>query len=121
MAGAKADVLYEVRAPSDLGFHAAPSLCPPPCCTHALSASRCATDWQGSVLEAEPKELFFSTHMDENHADCILRSCAVHYWQRDRKPSLSAWDVVNSSQHEFLAWRAYDNKNVSRRRTRRRC
>jgi len=68
--------------------------------------------YEGSVLEAEPKELFFSTHMDENHADCILRSCAVHYWQRDRKPSLSAWDVVNSSQHEYLAWRAYDNKNV---------
>jgi len=68
--------------------------------------------YEGSDLTAEPKELFFSLHFDENHADCILRGCSVHLLQTDEEPIPAVWDKLTDSMHEFVAWRAYDNKKV---------
>ena len=69
--------------------------------------------YEGEELEAHPKELFFSLHMDENHADCILeRAPKVHLLRSPENPKLEAWDFVDDSQHEYIAWRAYDNKHV---------
>jgi len=68
--------------------------------------------YDGRKLQAEAKELFFSMHMDENHADCILRACSVHLLQTDEEPLAAVWDRVADSMHEYVAWRAYDNKKV---------
>ena len=66
--------------------------------------------WGGEKLFAEPKELFFSLHLDENHADTILRACSVQLREADSAPAFEAF--TNLGRHEFLAWRAYDNKKV---------
>merc|ERR1711965_467060 len=50
--------------------------------------------------------------MDENHADCILRACSVHLLRTNDSPSFTILDAIESSNHEYLAWRAYDNKQV---------
>lgn len=45
--------------------------------------------FEGGVLTASPKELFFSLHLDENHSDCILRPCNVHLCEdRAKAPQL---------------------------------
>jgi len=77
-----------------------------------MSGAKGDVEFEGATLDAHRKELFFSLHMDENHADCILRSCSVHLTRSPEEPSSSVWDTVSSSQHEYLAWRAYDNKHV---------
>lgn len=66
--------------------------------------------FEGATLEAAPKELFFSLHLDENHSDCVLRPCNVHL-REDRDSARSLADSL-TSQHEYFAWRAYDNKAV---------
>ena len=78
-----------------------------------LSGSKGDVEYDGEVLTAEHKEMFFSLHTDENHADCILRPCKVHLIKvpEDEPPALM-WDEVAESQHEYVAWRAYDNKKV---------
>ena len=50
--------------------------------------------------------------MDENHADCILRACSVHLIRTAEEPEPSIWGEVADSLHEYVAWRAYDNKKV---------
>jgi len=77
-----------------------------------MSGAKGDVEFEGAKLVAQPKELFFSLHMDENHADCILRSCAVHLLRAPEGPEAAAWDTVEGSRHEYLAWRAYDNKHV---------
>ena len=62
---------------------------------------------KGNALAPHEKELFFSLHDDENHADCILRSCQVNMLLRGEEPSLSVWDAVADSAHEYIVWRAY--------------
>ena len=42
--------------------------------------------WDDRTLDAMPKELFFSLHPDENHADCILRTCTVLFHREDFEP-----------------------------------
>ena len=59
-------------------------------------------------LRVDRRELFFSLHLDENHADCILRSCTVYL--EEERPGGHKWDALG--RHEFLAWRAYDSKKV---------
>ena len=75
-----------------------------------MSGAKGDVEYDGQRLDAHPKELFFSLHMDENHADCILRACSVHLVRTNDDPAGSIWDEL--TQHEFLAWRAYDNKHV---------
>ena len=78
-----------------------------------MSGAKGDVEYDGEVLTAEPKELFFSLHTDENHADCILRPCTVHLVRvpQDEPPALM-WEDVMEMQHEYVAWRAYDNKHV---------
>ena len=68
--------------------------------------------WEGDELSARSDELFFSLHMDENHADCILRACTVHVLNTPDEPPSGCWDAIRDERHEFLAWRAYDDKKV---------
>ena len=42
-----------------------------------MSGARGDVEYEGGKLRAQRKELFFSLHMDENHADCILRSLTL--------------------------------------------
>lgn len=77
-----------------------------------MEGAKADVEFEGRELSARAKELFFSLHMDENHADCILRQCSVHLLQTDDEPPESSWDVVGASQHEYAAWRAYDKKRV---------
>jgi len=77
-----------------------------------MSGARGDVEYEGRKCTADPsgKELFFSLHMDENHADCILRPCSVYYVKKPEQPTLATWDALTS--HEFLAWRAYHDKHV---------
>ena len=77
-----------------------------------MSGAKGQVEYEGAELTAQPKELFFSLHMDENHADCILRACSVHYLRSPEEPEMSIWDEIDNKTHEYLAWRAYDNKHV---------
>jgi hypothetical protein len=77
-----------------------------------MSGATRDVEFDGGELMAEAKELFFSLHMDENHADCILRSCSVHLLRGTDPPPSSAWNAVTDAHHEYIAWRAYDNKHV---------
>jgi len=73
-----------------------------------MAGAKGDVQWEGARLEAEPKELFFSLHADENHADCILRSCKVYF--QENLPEGETWSALK--QHEYLAWRAFDTKKV---------
>ena len=77
-----------------------------------MSGATRDVQFEGEELEAHEKELFFSLHMDENHADCIMRTCKVHLLRSPETPKLEAWDAVAEERHEYVAWRAYDNKHV---------
>jgi hypothetical protein len=87
-----------------------------PDCTEYARLAGAPSDYEvlfeGEPLQAQPKELLFSMHMDENHADCILRACSVHMLQTEEEPAADVWDRVADSTHEYIAWRAYDNKKV---------
>ena len=78
-----------------------------------MSGATGDVEYEGEELQAHPKELFFSLHMDENHADCILRACDVHLQRTSEEPHARMWDAVNPNPHEYLCWRAYDNKCVA--------
>ena len=70
--------------------------------------------WEGDELSARAQELFFSLHMDENHADCILRACTVNILNTPDEPAPPCWDEIEGDRHKFIAWRAYnmDDKKV---------
>ena len=67
--------------------------------------------WEGATLDAMPKELFFSQHPDENHADCILRTCTVLFHTQDFEPPADSWEGLK--RHEYLVWRGYKGKYVN--------
>jgi len=71
-----------------------------------LAGAKEEVRFEGKPLSAARKELFFSLHFDENHADCVLRPCSVHL--REDRDSVSRLDL--SSLHAYYATRAYDNK-----------
>ena len=73
-----------------------------------LQGAKADVKWEGDRLTAMPPELFFSLHNDENHTDCILRACVVHLIADH--PEGSMWGQLK--RHEYMAWRAYDAKNV---------
>ena len=73
-----------------------------------LQGAKADVNWEGDRLTAMPPELFFSLHNDENHTDCILRACVVHLIADH--PEGSMWGQLK--RHEYMAWRAYDAKNV---------
>ena len=60
--------------------------------------------WEERRLDADPQELFLSLHMDENHADCILRKCKVYLHADSSPPPAAQWSDLK--RHEYLAWRA---------------
>ena len=102
-------------APKEVYFNARWYYRAPDCTEYARLAGAPADYevlFEGEPLQAQPKELFFSMHMDENHADCILRACSVYLLQAEEEPAADAWDRVADSTHEYVAWRAYDNKKV---------
>ena len=73
-----------------------------------MAGAKGKVEWEGDELAVEPSELFFSMHMDENHSDTILRATVVHLV--DDSPTSAMWSQL--SQHQYMAWRAYDNKSV---------
>ena len=77
---------------------------------HEYARLEGATDkvtFEGGALTCGAQELFFSLHLDENHADCVLFGCKV-LLRLDSAPDADEL----SGAHEYYAYRAYDKKHV---------